>query len=68
MHLLFTLDIEISFKSGNSVQVNGQELENLASTPVQYPTFTIRKAGIFAIVHGKHFQLKWDFGEIKIIA
>lgn len=54
--------IQIHIETGKPIRVNDQDLDNLASSPVHYPAFTIVKAGLFAIISGKHFRLKWDFG------
>jgi hypothetical protein len=55
----------ISFESGKSLHVNGQALTKLASSPARYLSFTIYKAGLFVVVNGTHFILRWDHGKNK---
>ena len=38
---------------------DGQQISTL---PAQYPTFTIYKAGLFLVINGTHFILRWDYG------
>ena len=59
----FYAGIHIAFASGKDIRVNDEPLTALASSPVRYPTFTIYKAGLFAIINGTHFHLRWDFGK-----
>ena len=58
--------VHIKFASGKDILVNDKPLTALASSPVRYPTFTIYKAGLFAIINGTHFHLRWDFGKNDI--
>jgi hypothetical protein len=55
----FLLGVRILFESGNTIHVNGTTLTTL---PARYSSFTIYKAGLFAVINGTHFILRWDFG------
>jgi hypothetical protein len=63
----FFKGFHITFASAKDIRVNDEPLTALASSPVRYPTFTIYKAGIFAIINGTHFHLRWDFGEVDTL-
>lgn len=56
------LGVQISFESGKSIQVNDKELTSLGSSPARYSSFTIYKAGLFAVINGSHFIIRWDYG------
>ena len=64
-NILFYIGIHISFVSGKSIHVDDQALTTLASSPARYSSFTIYKAGLFAVINGTHFHLRWDFGRKK---
>jgi hypothetical protein len=57
------LGVNISFESGKSIRVNDEILTKLASSPAHYSSFTIYKAGLFVVINGTHFILRWDHGK-----
>ncbi|CAF0823545.1 unnamed protein product [Adineta steineri] len=58
-----TIDgINISFESDKSIYVNDKALTTLTSSPAHYSSFTIHKAGLFVVINGTHFILRWDMG------
>ncbi|CAF1077448.1 unnamed protein product [Adineta steineri] len=58
-----TIDgINISFESDKSIYVNDKALTTSTSTPAHYSSFTIHKAGLFVVINGTHFILRWDMG------
>ncbi|CAF3348387.1 unnamed protein product [Rotaria socialis] len=50
----------IYLESGKPVQINNTALMALTSSPIHYPAFTIYKAGLFVIINGTNFIVRWD--------
>jgi hypothetical protein len=50
-------------ESGKPIRVNDKDLTTLASSPARYSSFTVYKAGLFVVINGTHFILRWDYGK-----
>lgn len=65
MFVFSFLATRIYFESSNSIQVNDTVVTIVPAYPIRYPTFTIYRAGLFIVINGTHFILRWDHGEIR---
>ncbi|CAF4806256.1 unnamed protein product, partial [Rotaria sp. Silwood2] len=58
----FHIGTHISLVSDKPILVNDTALTILTASPLRYSSFTIYKAGLFLIINGTHFIVRWDFG------
>ena len=63
-YFMFRIGRSISFVSGQFIRINDITFSTLPSLPLRYGSLKIFKAGLFAVIKGDHFLVRWDFGRI----